>query len=88
MLALGERIVLRLDDLVPLIQEDVKWVYGSNSPCSDAGNNISNDLASSKNVEGSSLKNRWDNLLILSLPLIFSCLFFHHHEAFRYLKLI
>ncbi|XP_005097517.1 AT-rich interactive domain-containing protein 5B isoform X2 [Aplysia californica] len=30
---LGERIVLRLDDLVPLIQEDFKWTYGNAAFC-------------------------------------------------------
>lgn len=28
MLVLGERVVVRLDDLVPLMVEDFKWAYG------------------------------------------------------------
>ncbi|GFR90468.1 AT-rich interactive domain-containing protein 5B-like [Elysia marginata] len=55
MLALGERIVLRLDDLVPLIQEDVKWAYGSDSPCSDSGNKAASKLDGNDSSEGSQL---------------------------------
>ncbi|RUS80657.1 hypothetical protein EGW08_011561 [Elysia chlorotica] len=50
-MALGERIVLRLDDLVPLIQEDVKWLYGSDSPCSGGG-------VSKTSSDGASLKHK------------------------------
>ncbi|KAH9513260.1 AT-rich interactive domain-containing protein 5B [Bulinus truncatus] len=40
-LVLGERLVLKLDDLVPLIEHNVKWAYGS-SVCSfrDSDNEI------------------------------------------------
>ena len=73
MLALGERIVLRLDDLVPLIQEDVKWAYGSDSPCSGDGK------AQTKCTEDSSLKNKYEDLpvragaiLVLEVNLIYN----------------
>lgn len=32
--ALGERLALRLEDLVPLIQHDIKWTYGCPTFCS------------------------------------------------------
>lgn len=32
-IALGERLVVRLDDLLPRIHHDVKWTYGS---CADS----------------------------------------------------